>query len=80
MLYACAMNILAKVIYIILPSKLKEYPNGKVKETILLLQPNLSISSTSFGKTASLLAVLKAMAIGFEILLSKTIIRFLRMR
>jgi hypothetical protein len=40
--------------YIILPSKLNEYPNGNMKETILSLTPKRSNSSVNFGKTASL--------------------------
>ena len=79
-LYAWAMNMLAKVMYIILPSRLNEYPSGRVNETILSLHPNLSISSTNFGNTASLLAVLKAMAMGELRRRSKTGRRFLSTR
>jgi hypothetical protein len=46
--------------YIMLPSKLKEYPSGKINDTILLLQPKRSNSVTNFGKTASELVVEKA--------------------
>src|ERR1700682_5333750 len=38
-LYACAMNMLANVIYIMLPSRLNEYPSGNTNDTILLLHP-----------------------------------------
>ena len=66
----------AKVIYIILPSRLKEYPKGKMKETILLLQPNLSSSSTSFGNTASELVVENAINKGSLIRLNNSKSRF----
>ena len=65
----CAIAILAKVIYIMLPSKLKEYPSGNIKDTILSLQPKRSSTSVNFGKTASLLVVLKAIIKGLEIIL-----------
>src|SRR5688572_7887869 len=68
---AWAMAKLAKVMYIILPSRLKLYPNGKINDTILSLQPNRSSSSVSLGKTASLLVVLKATSIGEEIRFNK---------
>ena len=58
--------------YIILPSRLKEYPKGKMNDTILLLQPNLSSSSTNFGKTASELVVENAMSKGSLILLNNS--------
>ncbi len=70
------MKIDAKVIYIILPSRLNEYPNGKIKETILLLQPKRSNSSTNFGKTASELVVEKAINNGAFILLNNSNNRF----
>ena len=62
--------------YIILPSRLKEYPKGKMKETILLLHPNLSSSSTNFGKTASELVVENAMSNGSLILRNNSKSRF----
>ena len=62
------MKIDAKVMYIMLPSKLKEYPSGKINDTILLLQPKRSNSVTNFGKTASELVVEKAMSNGSLIL------------
>ena len=64
--------------YIILPSKLKEYPSGNMKDTILSLTPKRSNSSVNFGKTASLLVVPKAMINGLTILLSKTVILLFR--
>ena len=48
----------------LLPSKLKEYPNGKMNDTILLLQPKRSNSVTNFGKTASELVVENAISKG----------------
>ena len=58
------MKIEAKVIYIILPSKLKEYPSGKTKLVIFGVQPKFSNSTIVFGKAASELLVLKANKIG----------------
>ncbi|MNL75126.1 hypothetical protein D3C87_2008780 [compost metagenome] len=62
--------------YIILPSKLNEYPKGKINDTTLLLQPNLSNSSTNLGKTASELVVEKAISKGDLILFNRSKRRF----
>ena len=70
------MKTLAKVMYIILPSRLNEYPNGSVNETILLLHPKRSNSSTNFGKTASLEVVEKAIKSGLLIRFNKSQRRF----
>ena len=43
-----------------------------MNDTILLLQPNLSSSSTNFGKTASELVVENAMSKGSLILLNNS--------
>ena len=74
------MKIEAKVIYIMLPSKLKEYPNGKMNDTILLLQPKRSNSVTNFGKTASELVVENAISKGSLILLNNSNNLFPKMR
>src|ERR1700712_4001892 len=66
------MARLAKVMYIILPSKLNEYPSGKINDTILSLQPKRSSSSVNLGNTASLLVVLKATSKGCEMRLSSS--------
>ena len=47
-----------------LPSRLKEYPKGNMKETILSFTPKRSNSSVNLGKTASLLVVPKAIIKG----------------
>ena len=74
------MKIEAKVMYIMLPSKLKEYPNGKMNDTILLLQPKRSNYVTNLGKTASELVVEKAISKGSLILLNNSNNLFPKMR
>src|ERR1035437_3352066 len=64
--------------YIMLPSKLNEYPNGKTKATILSLQPNFSSSSVNLGKTASLLVVVNAINKGTLMRRNNSGILFLR--
>ena len=58
------MNMVAKVIYIIDPSRLKEYPSGRTKLTILFGQPKRSSDSIVLGMADSELAVLNANKIG----------------
>src|SRR5687767_10564908 len=54
----------AKVMYMMEPSRLNEYPSGSTKLTILFLKPNFSRDSISIGIADSLLAVLKARSVG----------------
>ena len=58
--YAWAMKIEANAMYIIEPSRLKEYPRGSTKPVILSFTPNFPSASIVFGYAASLLAVEKA--------------------
>jgi hypothetical protein len=62
--YDWAINSEANVMYIMLPSRLKEYPSGSTKLTTVSLQPNFPNSSIVFGKAASLLVVEKAYRTG----------------
>ncbi|MNS52132.1 hypothetical protein D3C72_848360 [compost metagenome] len=64
--------------YIILPSRLNEYPSGNMKETILSFTPKPSNSSVNFGNTASLLVVPKAIAKGPVMRLNNSVILPLR--
>ncbi len=72
------MKMLANVMYIMLPSRLNEYPNGKMKLTMFFLQPKFSNSSVNLGNTASELVVENATNIGFLMLLINENNRFFK--
>jgi len=63
----------AKVIYSMLPSRLKEYPSGSTKLTIFGGHPKPSSSWINRGKAASELAVLKASRIISFTLIARSI-------
>ncbi len=58
------MKMVAKVQYIIEPSRLNEYPSGSTNEDTRLLQPKRSSCASVFGYAASLEAVANASSVG----------------